>query len=143
MVKIIDLMDTLIEDLLHLSIQHFYRYSKDNNLSLPQFGTMLRIHRLPSCGVSELGDEMGISNAAASQMLERLVQQGYVVRSEDPIDRRVKKITLSENGKKIVLDAIKSRNQHLEEIIESLSEQEQNQMKMVFSLLIDKLDAIK
>jgi len=48
-----------------------------------QAGTLFHLLKCGGSTVSALGDGLGVSNAAASQMLERLVQQGYVLRTED------------------------------------------------------------
>jgi DNA-binding MarR family transcriptional regulator len=53
-------------------------------------------------GVSEVGDHLGVSNAAASQMVDRLVQQGLLERVESPADRRMKQLTLTARGRALV-----------------------------------------
>ena len=83
---------------MHRSIRHLLRYARENGLSMSQFGALLHIHRMGSSGVTDLGDHLGVTSAAASQMLERLVQQGLILRTEDPNDRRVKQIVLTDKG---------------------------------------------
>jgi len=99
------LLNQMIEGLMHYSMRTMFRYVKDNNLSMPQFGTLMQIYHKHTCAVSDIGSEMGISNAAASQMLDRLVQQNYIERTEDPIDRRVKQINLTDKGLALVKEA--------------------------------------
>ena len=56
------------------SMRSLILYSKENELSMSQIGALFQINRGRS-NVSDLGEGLGITSAAASQMLERLVQQ--------------------------------------------------------------------
>src|SRR3972149_5862951 len=72
------------------SMRDFIQSSKDSGLSVSQLSTLFRLHPKGFCGVSEIGDHLGITNAAASQMVERLVQLGLLERAVGTHDRRVK-----------------------------------------------------
>ena len=76
---------------MHRSMHSLIHYIKKNDLSMSQIGALFQINHGKS-NVSELGEGLGITIAAASQMLERLVQQELILRTEDPEDRRVKKL---------------------------------------------------
>ena len=89
-----------IEVFMRRSMSNFILYSKESGLSMSQIGALFQIRRGAS-GVSDIGDDLGVTSAAASQMLERLVQQQLILRSEDPHDRRVKQIVLTEKGRQI------------------------------------------
>lgn len=82
---------------------------------------MFRLYHKESCGVSDIANHLGFSDAAASQMIERLVQRGFMERKEDPVDRRVKKLTLTEEGKAMVQKAMSSKAQWAENITRELS----------------------
>ena len=71
-------------------IQDFMRFMKQNGLSSPQINALMYIYHAGECQVSDIGALADASNAAASQLVERLVQQGLVDRREDPADRRTK-----------------------------------------------------
>ncbi len=77
---------------MHRSMRDSIRFAKENGLSMSQVGAMFHI-RHGVDGVSDIGDDLGVTSAAASQMLERLVQAGLVTRTEDPHDRRAKQGT--------------------------------------------------
>ena len=60
---------------------------------------------LDSSGESKMKDLavfMGVTTAAMTGMVERLVRQGYVVRRYDPQDRRIIKIKLTPRGNTLV-----------------------------------------
>ena len=48
----------------------------------------------------EIAEEMGVSPSTLSEMINRLVEDGYVERKADEDDRRAKTLFLTEEGKK-------------------------------------------
>jgi DNA-binding MarR family transcriptional regulator len=82
---------------------------------------------------------MGVTSAAASQLLDRLVQQGLAIRSEDAHDRRNKVVHLTEAGRAIVQEAMAARQGWLEEVVNQLTPQEQQQVEDAIRLLLDKM----
>jgi MarR family transcriptional regulator, organic hydroperoxide resistance regulator len=98
---------------------------KKMGISLPQIGALFQISRMGKNGVSHMGDELGVTSAAASQMLERLVQQGFVSRDEDPSDRRSKKLALTELGIRVVNESMEGRRRWFESLAERLPSDEQ------------------
>ena len=97
----VDTLQKWMEVSMHRSIRHFLCYARGHGLSMSQLGALLLIHRRGGCGVTDLGDALGVTSSAASQMLERLVQQDLVLRLEDPSDRRVKQIVLTDKGSQV------------------------------------------
>ena len=119
------------------SMRNFMLYSKDSGHSVAQIIALFRIQK-GAGGVTELGDALGITSAAASQMLERLVQQGLILRTEDPRDRRAKQIRLTDDGQKILQDSLNARQNWLEELTNSLSPSEKEQVVAALNILNEK-----
>jgi DNA-binding MarR family transcriptional regulator len=101
---------------------------------MPQVHALMFIFHAGECQVSDIGKLADASKAAASQMAERLVQQGLVERKEDPSNRRIKKLRLTEKGKKMILDSFTS-NPFLTDKLASLTTEERNAVHAAFSLL--------
>jgi len=110
------------------SIEDFKRFMDSYGLSSTQIQILMRLHFNGSCDVTEIGNHAGITNAAASQTVERLVQMGLLTRSEDPSDRRVKRITLAPKGHSLVEEGIEARRRWLEGLTQELSAQEQERI---------------
>jgi DNA-binding MarR family transcriptional regulator len=85
--------------------------------------------------VTEVGDQLGVTHAAASQMVDRLVQQGLIARAEDPSDRRVKQLTLTETGRSMVLDCIEARRRWMEQLTNALDAGELEQIIQSLTIL--------
>lgn len=125
-----------IEVFMRRSMKNFILYSKENGLSMSQIGALFHIQRGAS-GVSDLGEGLGVTSAAASQMLERLVQQQLIVRSEDPHDRRVKQIVLTDKGRRTIQESIHARQSWLGDLAGTLSAGEKEQIVAALKILID------
>ena len=59
---------------MHRSMRNFINYARECGLSMSHLGALFHIHHRGRSGVTELGDHLGVTSAASSQMLERLVQ---------------------------------------------------------------------
>lgn len=123
---------------MHRSMRNFILYTKENNLSMSQIGALLRLHRQGVCGVSDIGDDLGITSAAASQMLDRLVQQDLIARTEDPNDRRAKQIVLTDKGRAVLHEGFRAHQSWLNDLAATLPPGEQTQIAVALRLLIDR-----
>jgi DNA-binding MarR family transcriptional regulator len=129
-----------IEVSMRSSMRHLIRYARENGLSMSHLGALFHINHIGSCGVTDLGDHLGVTSAAASQMLDRLVQQELILRNEDPNDRRVKQIILTSKGRRILDEGIHARQGWLEDLAHTLSDSEKETAMAGMNILIDKVN---
>lgn len=113
------------EIFLQRSMRDFGHFMRAAGLSMPQVNTLMRLYHKHNCGVSDIGDHLGISNAAASQMVERLVQQGLLERIESPTDRRMKQLSLTARGRALVDQANEARHAWIATLGSALTHQQQ------------------
>jgi DNA-binding MarR family transcriptional regulator len=135
----IDKFKEWMEASMHRSMRNFIQYARKNGLSMSHLGTLFHLHRMGQCGVTELGEHLDVSSAAASQMLDRLVHQNLIRRTEDPQDRRVKQIVLTEEGNRILEEGLQARQRWLEQLAESLSEEEREIVLASLNILIERM----
>lgn len=131
-----------IEVFMKHSIQDFMQFARESGLSRSQLGALFHLHYRGSAGVTDLGAHLGVTSAATSQMLDRLVQQGLILRSEDPTDRRVKQIALTDNGLQIIHNCIQTRQGWLLDLAEILSAREKEQIARGLNILINKTNQL-
>lgn len=113
------------EIFMHRSMHDFFHFIKANGLSLTQLNTLIRLYHTEACGISEVGEHLGITNAATSQMIQRLVEQGLLVRTEDAHDRRVKQVALTPAGRALIEQGIEARHRWLENLTTTLTPDQQ------------------
>lgn len=119
------------------SMRDFKRFMDDSGLSPSQVHTLMRLYHSGGCGVSDIGGQLGVTNAAASQMIDRLVQAGFVARAEDPADRRAKQITLAQEGRALVENGIEARRRWMEDLTCTLTAEEQETIASALTLLTE------
>jgi DNA-binding MarR family transcriptional regulator len=131
-----------VEVFMRRSMQNVIQYAKASGLSMSQMSTLMFLKRKGSSGVSDIGEDLGITSAAASQMLDRLVQQGLIQRSEDPHDRRLKHIILSERGREVMQEGIRARQEWQDQLVTLLTPDEMEQVIAALRILIDKANQL-
>jgi len=119
------------------SFRDFKHFMDEHDLSPSQAGTLMRLYHCVAEGVSDIGEHLGITAPAASQMVERLVQGGLLERREDPHDRRYKQIVLTLRGTALIASGIASRRQWLEQVTAELSPDEQQTVAGALTLLVN------
>ncbi len=118
-------------------------HEKQTQITTPLHATFAQLRILSyirfspgeSVKVKEIADELHLTPAAASQIVERMVQLGIVERSPVPGDRRSVRVTLSPDGrdcyaqsdkvfeklmKKLLKDVPKEKLQIFQEVLDSL-----------------------
>lgn len=114
--------DVFMRRSMHETIQFW----KVSGLSMPQISTLMHLRHHGACGVSEVGAHLGVTSAAASQMVDKLVEMGLLKRAEDPHDRRAKQLTLTAKGKAFIQKGVEARRRWLEELVTALTPEQQS-----------------
>lgn len=122
----------------HRSIHAFIRHNRDSALSLSQVSTLFRLYHHGPSSVNELADHLGISMAGASQLLDQLIEADYLNRSEDPSDRRVKLISLTDRGVAAVETSMKARHRWINELSILFTPEEKTRLLPALSLLYER-----
>lgn len=82
-----------------------------------------------------LGDHLGVSASAVSQLADRLERAGYVERLVESDDRRVRRLRLSAGGEKMMRDRRAERRRNAEAALARLGQEER-------AALLDNLERL-
>ncbi|MDW5323279.1 MarR family transcriptional regulator [Plantactinospora sp. KLBMP9567] len=107
------------------------------HLTLPQLRTLLLLSAHGSTAGQELSSAMGVSLATMTGMVDRLVAQGLVTRREDPHDRRVRRIELSEPGRDLVDRFATAGTEKMRRILDRLTDDELRMVAQCSALLVN------
>ncbi len=121
------------------SIYNILKFSKESEVSMPQIGALIRIYRKGNCNVSIIGTDLGISSAGASQLLHRMVQLELIERTEDPNDRRIKKLNLTQKGLEFLNECFQTSYKWFEDFVFTLTDDEKRDIITVLNRLINKI----
>jgi DNA-binding MarR family transcriptional regulator len=80
---------------------------------------------------------MGITNAAASQAIDRLVNLGMIGRAEDPDDRRAKQLTLTQEGRALIEKGFEARGNWISGLTDALNPEQQTLIISALTLLTE------
>jgi DNA-binding MarR family transcriptional regulator len=120
---------------MHRSMREWGRFAKSTGLTMSQFSVLMQLHHKGPCGMSEISERFGVTPAAASQLVEKLVQAGYLERSEDPSDRRAKLLKLSPSGAQLIEQGIAERYRWMDDLVKTLSPEEQAKVSEALEIL--------
>lgn len=110
------------------SMGNWWRFARSTGLSMPQFSLMMQMYHRGACGMSGISDRFEITAAAASQMVDKLVHSGYIVREEDPSDRRAKMLNLTGKGRQLIEQGIEERYRWVDDLAAKLNAEERTRI---------------
>jgi DNA-binding MarR family transcriptional regulator len=106
------------------------------------FRTLILLSRSktpPTMG--ELSGELGIPLSSATRIVDGLVNANLLERVNDPLDRRVVRIQMSEYGKQFSQTATDHIKQHITRLLGSFSPAEQEQLLHLVTKLFRSMEA--
>ena len=80
------------------AIRREMRAVTKEQLSVPQFRVLAFLGRNPGASLSAVAEHLGVKDATASAMVDRLVKRGLVGRGTHPVERRRLELGLTRTG---------------------------------------------
>jgi DNA-binding MarR family transcriptional regulator len=123
--------EQLISDIMGTQqrLQHAFAYERSDplfssHLTLSQLKILMLLSRHGNVSGGELARLVGVGLATLSGMIDRLVAQDLVVRTEDQRDRRIRRIGLSRAGMQLIESIFVSGEAKMREVLSRLSVEE-------------------
>jgi DNA-binding MarR family transcriptional regulator len=121
----------------HRSMDSFARWMNASGLTNSQIGALMRLYSHGNCRISGMADDLGVTNAAASQMVDRLVSMQLLERTEDLQDRRVRQVSLSASGRALLREGLDARLDWMKDVHERLKPEEKEAVTEALRVLIE------
>lgn len=115
--------------------------SKHVGLTGPQLLVMQNIEERPGIMVREIADNINLSPATITNILDRLETRDLATRIRSTQDKRKVGVFLTEKGKVAVVDAPRPLQEHFVERFAQLQEWEQSQMVATVQRIATMMDA--
>ncbi|MEI5905606.1 MarR family transcriptional regulator [Bacillus spongiae] len=93
-------------------------------ITLPQFIGLQWLLEEGDMTIGELSNKMSLACSTTTDLIDRLEKNQLVKRVRAEHDRRVVRIHLQDEGKRIIADVIKKRQQYLQGVLNGFSEQD-------------------
>jgi DNA-binding MarR family transcriptional regulator len=118
-----------------------FRVAAELDLALSQLRALFILgHADHALGLTELAPEVGLSVAATGRAVDVLVRHGLVARHEDALDRRVKRIVLTEAGRDKLARLSAARRDGLRQFVSTLSDTEQERFSRALAPVLERPD---
>jgi DNA-binding MarR family transcriptional regulator len=127
-------MSTHGRDLIHLAHEF--------DLSFSQMKALHYLYEDADLSVKALGEKLGLSLAAMSRAADELFQRSLIDRTEDPSDRRIKRLRLTDAGHELVLRMRELRMAGFEQFVATLSPRERAQLEKALEPILARDDVV-
>lgn len=118
------------------AFSHGSRFSSQHfGLTMTQVAVLMMLVHEGRKTMTEITAELGVSKSAATQLLNGLIEQGFVGREQDEADKRVVYVQLSNKGKQHLRRVRERGGQHITEIFELLDDEELAQIEAITTKL--------
>jgi DNA-binding MarR family transcriptional regulator len=134
---LIDVVREWSEVFMSRSGHDFKRFMDETGLSFSQINVLMHLYHGRKCGISEIGVQLGITNPAASQTIDRLVNLGMIKRTEDPDDRRAKQLALTQEGRALIEKGFEARGNWISGLTDALNPEQQTLIISALTLLTE------
>jgi DNA-binding MarR family transcriptional regulator len=107
-----------------------------SHLTLSQLRILMLLSRHSTLSGGELARMLGVGLATSSGMIDRLVVQDLVTRSEDLQDRRVRRIGLTKTGSRLIASIVDAGQDKTRAVLSRLSAEELEIVSQATALLV-------
>ena len=116
------------------------RLLQREDLSLPRLVTLMFIGRHNQASISDIAEHLNLALGTTSHLVDQLVAANFVVRYENPDDRRLKYVQLTERGHTLVGEVQRIRVTELTRRLQYLPESLQQRLVDVMREAIEVLN---
>jgi len=121
------------------AVRSHMREGRAEGVSVPQLRALLFVRRHPGTDLSSVAEHLGASMPAVSELMSRLVRDGFVLREPDPASRRRIRLSLSAEGERQLAEA---RGRTLEWLAGRLERRSPQRLARIEAALRELRDAL-
>jgi DNA-binding MarR family transcriptional regulator len=112
-------------------------------LTMPQLRLMYLLLLQDCRPVGELAEQMNVRPATVTGLTDRLVRQGLIERQADPEDRRVVRVALTPEGRRVVGEIETASRAYLQAIFDRLGTDVVDSLVELFEQFSDAAEAVQ
>lgn len=135
-------LDKIWEKILNLFADYMYQKSENDGLTHVQTFLLKYLQDKESSSVTAIADYMGVTLAAVSSLVDRLVKTGLVNRVRSESDRRVVYISLTLKGRKLIEKLLKKRKERIQELLIRMGKENADHYLNTQKMLLNNLEAV-
>jgi DNA-binding MarR family transcriptional regulator len=137
--QLADELMTFFVRLMHGDQGELFAVIAELDLTMPQMRGMFVLNASEQAlALTELAPRMGLSVAAAGRAVDGLVRKGLVLRTEDLEDRRIKRLTVTDEGLAAIVRIAEARRESFRRFAETLGERERAMLAEAFAAALGR-----
>lgn len=99
------------------------KFYTERGLTMPQMRVLFMLAERPGASAGELADELQVAPPTVTGMTDRLHRQGLIVRGVDPSDRRLVRLSLSDEGLRLTTEVAEMSKATLRQVFERMPDE--------------------
>lgn len=139
--QVSDVLGRFATELLRYSTTDILRLMQREDMSLPRVVALMFLDRQGTASISDISNYLNLSLGNTSSIVDQLVCSGYVTRTEDPNDRRLKVVMLTTKGQAFVQEVKQARIAEMAQRLKNLPTSLLESTVVVMSAVLEHLQA--
>ncbi|WP_062379953.1 MarR family winged helix-turn-helix transcriptional regulator [Demequina pelophila] len=138
-----ELLDAACEDLLRYLRRSMPRQTErvaGEGLTLHQFRALIIVYSDEGCTTTDLADAVDVHPSVATGIVQRLVTRGFFRRVEDPEDRRIRRLYLTDEGRALAEEVAGTARATRRRQLEVLDDAQLAQLRTILATLVDGVE---
>jgi DNA-binding MarR family transcriptional regulator len=121
--------------------QLLWQKSSQLELTYAQSQVLFYVGEHPRCHMGDVAKAFGVTLPAVTHIVDRLEQKAFMVRADDPADRRVYVLELTRKGMSVAQELQALRMRGLERVVAAMSADDRHQVIKGLELLVEAASA--
>lgn len=131
-------------ELLSAMIRSFIAFERSEifccGVTMSQCSTILAIGKRGKMTMNELSDWMSLATSTMTRIVDNLVRDGYIERTQDDQDRRIVYVSLTDAGAQLYEGIIRIYHEYHRRIVENIPPEEMRKVVEALQLLRDAIE---
>ena len=107
------------------------------DITITQYFYLQAVQRNANITLTELAAVVGVSKPSATAVITRLINDGFVVRTQSPVDQRKYHLSLSKKGREVFVLKQRAYREFVSRLESCTTEKEQAVLAKAFRIMID------
>lgn len=112
-------------------------------LPLAQLRLLWSVFFMADSTMKDFSVRLGVSQSTVTQLADRLVKRGLVVRQDDASDRRVVRLQVSPGGRRLLQEANTRQQQTVSSVWDLMSEEERSATMYALGILGERAESVR
>jgi DNA-binding MarR family transcriptional regulator len=107
-----------------------------------QCEAMMCIKKHKNSHMGDIAQHFSTTMPTATALIDKLIGAKYVKRENDPTDRRVVRVNLTNSGEKLLDEAMKHKTEKMNKLLSYLPEQDKLNLLRILNTLAEKSETL-